>query len=228
MLRYSSSRHRHLMDVSEYALRDATQSPLPREARIASTILDDSRNYRQWELGHANLLLPVAQHSAKKAQIVALRNARVQLVHRRALFNYLQAHEVSGEQRRQIFRLFHTTLDFHDAVLAEHQHYMLAVSSRISTDHIIDVMDDPNSAYLLGQYEKSFARYFEMKCYLACARESNCIEFVRQVMLDTQAELLRIRRRIETEPPIGDGGNFDRQELLSRSGRYPVLNYLNT
>lgn len=227
MLRYTSRRHKQLMDVSELALQDASESSLPRDSRIATTVLQDSRKYRQWETRHANLLLPVAQHSRKKPQIVALRHAEVQLVHRRAFFNYLQAHEVRGKQRERLFRLFHSTLDYNDAILAEHRHYMLAVSSRISTDHIIDVMDDLISTRLLRQYEKTFGRYFEMKCYVACASDSDCSELVYQSMRDLQKQLLRIRRQIELEPPSGDGGNFDRQELLARSGRYQALNYLN-
>jgi hypothetical protein len=215
------------MDVSEFALQDASESSLPRDSRIATTILQDNQKYRQWEARHANLLLPVAQHSHKKRQIVALRNAKVELVHRRALFNYLQAHEVRGIQREQLFRLFHSTMDFEDAVLAEHRHYMLAVSSRISTDHIIDVMADNNSTLLLSQYASIFARYFEMKCYVACARDSSCIQLVYRSMRELKGQLLEIRRHIESQPPSGDGGNFDRQELLARGSRYEALNYLN-
>ena len=227
MLRYSSSRHKRLMDASEFALQDAAESPVARESRIATTVIQDSHKYRQWESRHADLLLPVAQHSFKKPQIVALRKAKVQLVHRRAFFKYLQAHEIRGQQRRNLFRLFHSTLDFHDAVLAEHRHYMLAVSSRISTDHIIDVMDDANSTRLLKEYESAFSRYFAMKCFVACARNTECGQLVQQSMRELQARLLTIRCRIKSEAPARNSGNFDRQELLSRSGRYPVLNYLN-
>jgi len=227
MLRYSSRRHKCLMDASEYALQDATASPSPRDSRIANSILDDNKKYRHWESQHAALLLPVAEHSRKKRQIVALRHAKVQLVHRRAFFKFLQTHEVRGQRRQQLFRLFHSTLDFNDAVLAEHRHYMLAVSSRISTDHIIAVMEDLTSEHLLREYEKTFARYFAMKCYVASAKNSDCGQLVHQSMRELQARLMTIRRRIETEAPTGRGGNFDRQELLSRSGRYPVLNYLN-
>lgn len=227
MLRYSSSRHRKLMDASEYALRDASESPRPRESRIAKTILGDSQKYRQWESGHANLLLPVAEQSAKKPQIVALRLAEVQLVHRRAFFDYLHTNHVTGDTRQRLFRLFHTTMDFNDAVLKEHRQYMLAYSSRISTDHIIDVMHDSKSKNLLRQYEKTFARYFEMKCFVASGGDSDIIDIVRTSTKDLRAQLMRIRRRIETEAPVGDGGNFDRAELLSRTARYPITNYLN-
>lgn len=227
MPRYNSRRHQQLMDVSEFALQEAAESPQPRESRIATTIIQDSRKYREWELRHANLLLPVAERRRKKQQIVALRNAKIQLVHRRALFRYLRDHEVRDDQRRRLFQVFHATLDLNDAILAEHRHYMLAVSSRISTDYIIDVMNDAISTRLLRQYERLYARYFEMKCYLACASNSECIEIVRHSMHDLRRQLLTIKRRIETEPPSSDSGDFDRQELLARSGRYPALNYLN-
>jgi len=227
MPRYSSRRHRHLMDASEFALKDAAESDKPRESRIATTILDDGRKYREWELRHANLLLPVAEQSRKKHQVVALRNAKIELVHRRAFFRYLRKHEINAKQRRDLFRVFHATLDYYDAILTEHHHYMIAVSSRISTDHIINVIDDVNSERLVRQYEKLFGRYFEMKCYLACARESDCIALVRQSMRDLQRQLLRVRRQVETAPAASTAGNFDRQELLARSSRYEALNYLN-
>ena len=227
MLRYSSRRHKRLMDVSEFALQGAAESASARESRIATDVLRDDRKYREWESRHADLLLPVAEQSRKKPQIVALRDAEAKLVHRRAFFRYLRAREVRGEARKRLFRLFHSTLDYNDAVLAEHRQYMLAVSSRISTDHIIDVMEDSNSNLLLQQYEKAFSRYFEMKCYVACAGGSDTARFVQQSMRDLQGRLLQLRRQMQTQSPAGHGGNFDRQELLSRSGRYPVLDYLN-
>lgn len=227
MLRYSSSRHRQLMTESEYALQDATESPVPRESRIASTILGDNKKYREWELRHANLLRPVAEQRARKYQVLALRQADVQLIHRRAFFKYLQTHEVSAEQRKQLFRLFHTTLDFDEAILAEHRQYMLAFSSGISTNHIIDVMHDGTSTPLVEQYEKTFSHYFEMKCFVATARDSDCIRIVQSSLRDVQGRLMRTRRRMETELPSERTGNFDQQELLARSGRYEIQNYLN-
>ena len=227
MPRYQSSRHRRLMDLSETALEDALASESQRESRIAATILSDNQKYRVWEARHANMLVPVARENRKKPQIVALRQAKTQLVHRRAFFRYLRGHEVQGQKRRDLFRVFHSTLDYNDAVLAEHRQYMVAVSSRISTDHIIDVMADVNSTRLLQQYEKTFSRYFEMKCYVVCAKHSNTVNLVMQSLREIERELLRLRRAMESLEPAGDGGNFDQQELLARSGRYPVLNYLN-
>ena len=148
-------------------------------------------------------------------------------MHRRAFFRYLRAHKVQGQKRRDLFRLFHATLDYQDAVLAEHRQYMVSVSSRISTDHIIDVMEDINSTRLLEHYEATFSRYFEMKCYIICSKYSDTVGLVRDSLRDLERQLLRIRRAIETLDPAGTAGDFDQQELIARSGRYPVLNYLN-
>jgi hypothetical protein len=226
MLRYSSRRHKKLMDESEYALRNAAVSASQPVVRIVNAILHDHRAYGLWESRHADLLLPIAAQSDKTYQILALRSAEVHLVHRRALFAYLQEKELRGERRRLLFRIFHSTLDYHAAVLAEHRQYMLAVSSHVSADHLVDVMHDPKSKRLLRQYEDLYARYFDMKCYVAGTGDSNCIELVRSGMGDARQQLRRVRQRIASEPPVSSCGDFDRQEALARSGRYPALNYM--
>ena len=66
MSRYQTSRHRRLMVLSETALEDALTSEVPRESRIAATILGDSQKYRLWEARHADILVPVARESRKK------------------------------------------------------------------------------------------------------------------------------------------------------------------
>jgi hypothetical protein len=214
------------MDASEYALRDASYSPFQRDARIANTVLQDSRSYRIWESRHADLLVPVARHNGSKPLLLELRNAQVKLIHRRALFRYLRINEVRGEKRQRLFSHLHNTLDYRDAVVAEHRQYMLAVSSRISADYIIGIMNDANSPKLLEQYEELYARYFEIKCYIATTREKSCIDMARPILKSIEGQLCRVRHRIETEAPVGGVRGFDRQEAIARSGRYEALNYL--
>lgn len=223
---YSSHRHRKLMNESEYALHNAPDSSSPRVSRIVTTILQNNRTYRMWESRHADLLLPVAEHSDKKRQIMALRNAKVQLVHRRAFFDYLRLNGVRGDERRRFFRIFYQTLDYHSAVLTEHRQYLLAMSSHISTDHLIDIMNDPRSKSLSRQYEVLYRPYFEMNCYVAGMGDSKCNGLVRLTMQNAREQLQQMRRRIASESPDSCCASFDRQELLARSGRYPVINYM--
>lgn len=214
------------MDESEYALQSAAESPHLHISRVVSTVLQDSQAYRLWESRHANLLLPIARQSNKKRQIVALRIAEIRLVHRRALFHCIQENSLRGKQRRKLFRIFHETLDFQNAVLCEHRQYKMAVSSGVSADHLIDVMNDPTSRKLLDEYEQVYNRYFKMKCYVAGLGDANCVDLVRDIMRDTRERLQQLRLRMETEPPAESIGDFDRQEALARSGRYPILDYM--
>ena len=103
---------------------------------------------------------------------------------------------------------------------------MLAVSSRISTDHLIDVMRDPKSKNLPRNYERLYTRYFEMQCYVMGMGDSKCFELVLSAMDDARDQLRRQRRHIESVPPDSECDSFDRQESLARSGRYPVLDYM--
>lgn len=226
MLRYSSSTHQKLMHESEYALHAAARSARKDVSRIANTIIRDNRFYRQWETTHADLLLPVAQRRKNSAQLMELRNAEIRLIHRRALFDYLKQSGLRGERRKRLFRVIHTTRDFEDAVLAEHRQFMLAVSSHVSADHLIDVMEDVSSQHLLQMYETSYASYFEMRCFIATATDSTTVDLVRLSMKDIGKQLQRIRMRLQTEIPVTYGGDFERQEALARSGRYPILDYM--
>jgi len=226
MQRYNSRRHRKMMDESEYALRQACDSSCQRVSRIVSTIVGDSQKYRYWESNHADLLLPVAEQSNKKRQILALRKLEVQLVHRRALFNLIRDQRIQGKARQKLFRLFRATRDYQDAVIAEHQQYMIAMSSRVSTDHLIDIMHDVDSKRLVQEYEESYAEYFKLKCFLAITQESYFIELVQMTMRDAREDLRKKRERIETELPKTEGSSFDREAILAQSGRYPILNYM--
>ena len=228
MVRYSTSRHRKLMDASEHALADVARSSDDSiKARTAKAILDDDRRYRLWEQRHAELMLPMSAQRSKKSQVMALRQANVDLVHNQAFFNYLQSETVRGERRRQLFRLFHATRYFEDAVIAEHQQYMLSVSSEIGTEHIGDIMVDDRCDALLIRYRRAYARYFKMQCYLATVTDSSCIDLVRSAMHEHQRELHASQRRLRTEGVSEAGGTFDDREPLARSGRYRALNYLN-
>lgn len=225
MLKYVSHRHQKLMDASEYALRDAVESPSERDARVATSVIANPRTHHSWELWHADLLLPAARHGSSRRQLLELRKAEVQLAHRRAFFRYLSENEIRGDLRTRLFRLHHRTLDFENAVLVEHRQYLLAESSRISTDYIIDLMDDVVGQRLLRQYEKLYNRHFELKCYIAMARDRTCVDLVRPLLDDVQIQLSRVRTRLASEPP-DTAADFERQEALARSGRYEAINYM--
>lgn len=232
MLRYQSRRHRYLMDESEQALsdaadaQDATDGHRQRDTRIARQILGDARIHRLWESRHADLVLPVAKQSRRDAQIYGLRDIEVKLLHRRALISCIRKYGIAGKRRDKLFSVFYGPRDTRDAILAEHRQYTLAVSSRVSTDHLIDVMHDPVSAKLLREYKAVYSKYFRLFCFVVCCEDTVTADATRLELVILRRRAMQMLKRIHSERPEGGHSSFEREALLARSGRYPILDYM--
>ncbi len=226
MQRYLSNRHKCLMTESEQALCDVAESRDNHESRIAKQILDDQTIYGLWESRHAELVRPVAEHRKPVSQVFALRDIEVGLVHRQALIDHIRHNKLVGAKCDRLFATFYGPRATANAVLTEHRQYMLAVSSWISSQHLLDVMGDPKSMGLLRMYRSLYARYFAMYCYMVGRGDPACKDATRQMMLDARRSAGNLRRRIQTEKPERGISDVTRQALLARSGRYPVLNYM--
>jgi hypothetical protein len=214
------------MDESEQALFSAAQRNSGIDARIAKQIIGDSKTHGLWEALHAELVRPVAEQAGRTSQVFALRDVEVRLVHRRALIEHVREHQLRGRERERLFQVFYGPREIQDAVLAEHRQYMLAVSSRVSTDHLIDVMSDPVSKKLLAEYEDRYTRYFELYCYVAGSEDRAGAEATKHLMTNARRQTERLRRHINTVRPDGRAADFERQAVLARSGRYPILDYM--
>ena len=226
MLRYQSRRHRYLMDESEQALSDAAESRCGRDARIARQILGDSKIHRLWESRHADLVMPVAEQSKRAPQIYKLRDIEVKLLHRRSLIRHIRKHGVTGKKRDRLFSIFYGPTDTTDAILKEHKQYTLAVSSRVSTDHLINVMHDPVSVKLLRQYESVYSRYFEYYCFVNCTDDAVLADAAKVEMIGLRRQAMQLIKRIHSERPEDGHSSFEREALLARSGRYPIVDYM--
>lgn len=226
MLRYQSRRHRYLMNESEQALEDAADQRGGRDARIARQILGDSQIHRLWESRHADLVKPVAEHSRRAPQIFMLRDMEVKLLHRRSLIRHIRRHEIRGAKRDRLFSVFYGPSDPTDAILKEHRQYTLAVSSRVSADHLIDVMCDSVSDKLLREYEAVYSRYFEFYCFVVTTDDALMADAAKVEMINLRRLAMRLIKRIHSERPDSGHSSFERQALLARSGRYPVVDYM--
>jgi hypothetical protein len=226
MLRYQSRRHQRLMDESEQALREAANRTLARESRIARETLDDPRMYRLWEDTHAELVRPVAEHSRRARQVFELRELDVQLVHKRALVDHIRRQQLISKDRERMLAAFYGPKDSRDAVLAEHRKYTLAVSSELSANHLIRVMSDPVGMKLIAEYETLYANYFDLYGFVVLADDAVWSDALKPMMQALRQQTMHLRQRIHTEAPGNSIANFDRQALLARSGRYPVLDYM--
>ena len=226
MLRYQSRRHRLLMNESEQALSDAADGGRPRDARIAQQTLNDSRLHRLWESRHADLVLPVAENTRRTGQIFKLRDIEVKLVHRRALIGCIRNQRIVGEERDRLFSVFYGPKDTRNAILTEHRQYSLAVSSRVSTDHLIDVMHDSVSGRLLREYKAVYSKYFELYCVTVSCEDKTMADATRLEMAVLRRRVMQMIKRIHTEKPDSSRSSFEQQALLARSGRYPIRDYM--
>jgi hypothetical protein len=216
------------MDESEQALSDAALGGRRRDARIARQILDDSKIHGLWESRHADLVLPVAETGRRATQIIALRDIEVRLLHRRALIRHIRKHRIVGEERDRLFSIFYGPMDTNNAILAEHRQYTLSVSSRVSTDHLIDVMCDSVSNRLLKEYEFIYSKYFELYCFVAGCEDIATKDACKPEMLGLRRRAMNMIKRIHSERPDDSNSSFERQALLARSGRYPIRDYMVT
>jgi len=221
-------RHRRLMDESEQGLQQASESNSERTARISSQILTDSKLHSLWESQHAKLLLPVAEHRKTAHQIVDLRLASLYLIHGRALVEHIRDHEIRGDERKEFFARYYGLMEYQNAVLIAHRHYMLSVSSMVSTTHLIDLMFDPVSHRLLHRYESVYRQYFELCICAAGSEDKNCAIALQPIIGSTKEQLSALRHKLLTAPPDKRCNEIERQACLAQSGRYPVLNYMVT
>src|SRR5678816_4616369 len=94
--------HNRLMEESQRRLANAVVSGQPIEERVATRILDNTRDYRRWEDEHAMLMRRIAAERLPGVQKVQLLEISFALVHRKALFEYLRDEQVRGVKRNEI------------------------------------------------------------------------------------------------------------------------------
>lgn len=214
------------MNESEHALHCAAESDSEKDARIAKQVISDNKMYRLWESRHAESVVPVAEKSNSIDQIVELRLLETKLVHRRALIEHIRDNKIRGAERERLFALFYGPKDFQNAILAEHRQYTLAMSSRVSADHLISLMQDPISSQLLKQYEMVFRRYFALGCYMLKSKNEIYGDAIRPIYKETAEQLRRTVQRLKTEKPLRRIPEIERQAMLAQTGRYPIRNYM--
>ncbi|MBS0367001.1 MAG: hypothetical protein JSR67_14385 [Proteobacteria bacterium] len=156
--------HARLMDESEWCVEMAAGSPLP-EDLVASRVLDNPEAYRRWTGEHNRLMRAVSAEARIDRQVVQLRTTAMNLVHSKALFEYLQERGLEGHKRQRLFELFFGCRDYRNAVLIAHANYLRSSSSHLCTQHLAaHLMHDGAAAEPLALYAERYADYFRAFC----------------------------------------------------------------
>jgi hypothetical protein len=201
--------HHRLMEASEARLAAVAREGSPAQSLIARRILEDTRLYRRWESEHGRLMRTVAGEARGLRQAAALRRASFGLVHRKAMFEYLRQHRVTGRDRHAVFSLVHGEQhDYASAVIQEHGNYVRATSSLVCSQYLgLSLMHDRAFGEPLLRYEQLYADYFRTFCGTALSPdEYRTGDTLRTLLPYLKQQLSKLRHAIVAMPQEPDTG----------------------
>jgi hypothetical protein len=208
-----------LMQESTNYVQAAAYRENSREQAVAARLLADTTAWERWEAEHSGLMRKVAGLGQLAEQRAALKVTNFQLIHRKALFEYLRDNEVRGVERPRILAHFRMALHYEHAVIAEHRVYVRKACSFFCTGHLgLEVLRDAGFSDPMLRYEELYAEYFELYCRVNCADPDAApdprrallpllkhqLNEWRRAILHPRAELPRLLREAELRRPTGE------------------------
>jgi hypothetical protein len=198
-----------LMEESEARIAGLARGGSTPQALVARRMLEEPHLYRLWESEHDRLMRGVAETRAQH-QIAALRGTCFGLIHRKALFEYLRAQQITGRDRHAVFALIHGDQDYARAVITEHNNYLRSISSLACSHHVGRVvLDDRAFGSPMSRYEARYADYFRAFCNSALTSDRFNIDDTLSTLLPyLKRQLGILRRAILSMPRESDTGAF--------------------
>jgi hypothetical protein len=186
MIRYDD-----LMEASQQRLGAAAHSGIAAEELVAARIFDNPKDFGRWESHHAGLMRRIVVAGSSEAQKSELLIGSLGLIHRKALFEYLQTSHLRGRDRVRLFEYFFAHSDYTTAVVSEHGHYLRSAASYICSSHVgthlmlDDIFDQP-----LLQYEQLYSEYFRVYCNFVTAPANDAAaDCVRPVLASLKRQV---------------------------------------
>lgn len=206
-----------LMRVSNDRVEAALTSSDDSERLVAQRVLENPSIWQQWENEHASLMRPLANCSAPRTQVAALKQTTLRLLHGKALFQYLRQCEVRGTRRQRLLAHFRPGRGYETAIIAEHGEYLRKACSYLCTSHLgADVIGDPGFVDPLQRYEELFTEYFELYCNALLGENDSASQQAllpllkrqlneqRLAVLDPRGAQPFLRREAKLRRPTGD------------------------
>lgn len=190
--------HDRLMEESQRRLANAVASGQPSEERVATRLLDSTRDYSRWEDEHAMLMRRIAAERLPGVQKSQLLEISFSLIHRKALFEYLRDEQVRGIKRNEIMAHFFTNRDYTTAVVSEHGRYVRSAASYLCSSHVgLHVMFDALFETPLAEYEDVYASYFRTYCGCVLANDNDAIaKSMLPVLVDLKTQIGEWRKAL--------------------------------
>jgi len=192
------------MEESEACMIEASRSGTPAQMIVATRLISHPETFQRWEIEHAQLMSRVSAHRYLHRQALTLRSTALTLLHRKAVFEYLQERTLTLQQRRRLMALFHSMQDYTSSLIAEHTSYVRGASSYWCSHHLARrFMKDGVFAEPLLLYEERYSDYFRVFCDVALAeteREKEAVEPMRALQPLLKHQVAEARREILTMP----------------------------
>lgn len=187
-----------LLEESEKTLWEAPTGADRRRARAAARVTSNFDIMELWRIRHEHLLRPVAAEAGRFGQAARLRAVGVLLIERCAPVDYVREHRVTGSVRDTIITRLRATDNSRRAVLDEHRDYVLAVSSALCVDHLLNCVADPLGPRLLQRYEALYLEEFASFCDQLLLDNERPVGLTRTVPLP--AEVLQLKSVLTARP----------------------------
>jgi hypothetical protein len=189
-----------LMEESEVCISEAAKFGTPAQMLVAARLISHPEAYRRWESEHSRLMHRVSSHRYLNHQVVALRSTALTLLHRKAVFEYLQERQLTPPQRRRLMAMFHSLKDYSTSLIAEHGNYLRGASSYWCSHHLARrFMKDGAFAEPLLLYQERYTDYFRVHCDVELAQtdaEKQSVDSMRMLQPLLKLQLAEARREI--------------------------------
>ena len=156
--------HTRLMRESERIVHEtATRGAAP-ERGICGQLVSDPGLYSEWYARHAHRMQRVGSLLRPESQLLDLRRACIEELHRAALVRTLRDFDVSREERDRTLCLFSGVANARKAAVLEHRNYLQAATSQLCTTRLLALAGDTRGRELISRYERAFAQHFRLFC----------------------------------------------------------------
>jgi hypothetical protein len=203
-MRIQGIKQARLMDESELCLAETAKSGAPAQALVAGRLLAHPGAYQRWEAEHAVLMRQVSRYTYMHRQVVALRSTALNLLHRKAVFEYLQERPLTSAERHRLMALFHSLKDYTASIIAEHGNYLRGASSYLCSHYLARrLMKDTAFAEPVQLYQERYTDYFRVYCDVALAsteEQLRTVEPMRLLQPLLKLQLAEARREILSMP----------------------------